>query len=62
VCGLCVVQGVGNAWGGSASRLAPAPRFLNLEEFLDEATACGATVILATHDALTATGELQVSI
>jgi hypothetical protein len=59
---LCVVQGVGSAWGGAAGTLAPAPRFLDLEEFLNEAAACGATVILAAHDTLTATGELQVSI
>jgi hypothetical protein len=32
---------------------------MDVEEFVCEAAACGATVILALHDSLTATGELQ---
>lgn len=41
--------------------LPPAPRFLDLQEFVCEAAACGATVLLAAHDTLTATGQLQVN-
>jgi hypothetical protein len=52
-------QGVGGAWGGRPELLPPAPRFMDVEEFVCEASACGATVILALHDSLTATGELQ---
>jgi hypothetical protein len=60
MCRVCL-QGVGSSWGGNPELLSPAPRFLDIEEFVSEAAACGATVILATHDTLTATGELQVT-
>lgn len=68
VCGVCVgvgvgvSQGVGSAWGGNPELLSPAPRFMDMEEFVCEAAACGAIVILAAHDTLTATGELQVGL
>lgn len=54
-------QGVASNWGGiSANVLPPAARTLSLGEFLMEADACVATVLLAVDDSLTTTGQLQV--
>jgi hypothetical protein len=40
--------------------LPPAPRFLDLQELLQEAKACDATLLLMLDDSTTANGQLQV--
>jgi len=56
------LQGVGGAWGGLPGELPPATRFMDLQEFVAEAAACDATVILTVHDAASSSGQLQVSL
>jgi hypothetical protein len=50
---------VGGAWAGDANSPPPAPRFLDVAEFIAEAAAVDAVVLLALQDSSTATGELQ---
>lgn len=60
---LCMpgcLQGVGIGWGASAEVLPPAPRFMDLQELLDEADACDATLLLMLDDSSVASGQLQV--
>eukprot|EP00775_Hariotina_reticulata_P002565 gene2565-2867_t len=54
-----MIEGVGAAWGGTPGELPPAPRFMDLQEFVTEAVACNATVILTVHDATASSGQLQ---
>eukprot|EP00879_Flechtneria_rotunda_P024547 GHRR01026026.1.p1 GENE.GHRR01026026.1~~GHRR01026026.1.p1 ORF type:complete len:513 (+),score=189.73 GHRR01026026.1:217-1539(+) len=53
------IEGVGAAWGAAACRLPPPPRFMDVQEFIAEASTVGATVLLALDDSSTATGDLQ---